>query len=213
MTSAVTSSAGWNSQAFEDGEHLEPVFGGKRANLEAQAAHLTPDTKNALFGVRGRPSRSCAAARTWRPSRRSRSRPSTTRSTRSQIAAAGTLAQPGAAAAAEPLGVDSRNRKKDPELSFSCFLENAYQLFLSGLPVRAGMASGEARRVGGRGRSLPRGRNGPAARRTGRASCKCPTTARPSTAARSCGCWRRPCTSSSRCRRPRCPSTLRRSWP
>ena len=48
-------SAGWNSQAFrgrkrisEHGEHLEPVFGGKRANLEAQAAHL----KNALFGVR-----------------------------------------------------------------------------------------------------------------------------------------------------------------
>ena len=31
-------------------KHLEPVFGGKRANLEAQAAHLTPDTKNALFG-------------------------------------------------------------------------------------------------------------------------------------------------------------------
>ena len=27
-------------------------FGGKRANLEARAAHLTPDTKNALFGVR-----------------------------------------------------------------------------------------------------------------------------------------------------------------
>ena len=28
----------------------EQVFGGKRANLEAQAALLTPDTKNALFG-------------------------------------------------------------------------------------------------------------------------------------------------------------------
>ena len=36
----------------EHGEHLEPVFGGKRANLEAQAAHLSQDTKNALFGVR-----------------------------------------------------------------------------------------------------------------------------------------------------------------
>ena len=55
----MTSSAGWNSQAFqgrkrisEHGEHLEQVFGGKRANLEAQAAHLTQDTKNALFGVR-----------------------------------------------------------------------------------------------------------------------------------------------------------------
>ena len=33
-------------------EHLEPVFGGKRANLEAQAAQKTQDTKNALFGVR-----------------------------------------------------------------------------------------------------------------------------------------------------------------
>ena len=33
-------------------EHYLPVFGGKRANLEARAAHLTPDTKNALFGVR-----------------------------------------------------------------------------------------------------------------------------------------------------------------
>ena len=31
---------------------LEPVFGGKRANLEAQAAQKTQDTKNALFGVR-----------------------------------------------------------------------------------------------------------------------------------------------------------------
>ena len=28
------------------------VFGGKRTNLEPQAAHLTPDTKNALCGVR-----------------------------------------------------------------------------------------------------------------------------------------------------------------
>ena len=36
----------------EHGEDLEPVFGGKQANLEAQAALLTPDTKNALFGVR-----------------------------------------------------------------------------------------------------------------------------------------------------------------
>ena len=36
----------------EHGEHLEPVFGGKQANLEAKAALLTPDTKNALFGVR-----------------------------------------------------------------------------------------------------------------------------------------------------------------
>ena len=33
-------------------KHLEPVFGGKRANLEAQAAQKTQDTKNALFGVR-----------------------------------------------------------------------------------------------------------------------------------------------------------------
>ena len=48
-----------NSQAFrgrkrisEHGKHLEPVFCGKLANLEAQAAHLTQDTKNALFGVR-----------------------------------------------------------------------------------------------------------------------------------------------------------------
>ena len=31
---------------------MEPVFGGKRANLEAQAAQKTQDTKNALFGVR-----------------------------------------------------------------------------------------------------------------------------------------------------------------
>ena len=38
----MTSSAGWNLQVFrgririsEHGEHLEPVFGGKRANLEA----------------------------------------------------------------------------------------------------------------------------------------------------------------------------------
>ena len=30
----------------------EQVFGGKRANLEAQAAQKTQDTKNALFGVR-----------------------------------------------------------------------------------------------------------------------------------------------------------------
>ena len=29
-------------------KHLEPVFGGKRANLEARAARLTQDTKNAL---------------------------------------------------------------------------------------------------------------------------------------------------------------------
>ena len=28
-------------------KHLEPVFGGKRANLEAQAAQKTQDTKNA----------------------------------------------------------------------------------------------------------------------------------------------------------------------
>ena len=33
-------------------EHLEQVFGGKRTNLEAQAAQKTQDTKNALFGVR-----------------------------------------------------------------------------------------------------------------------------------------------------------------
>ena len=32
-------------------EHLEQVFRGKRANLEAQAAQKTQDTKNALFGV------------------------------------------------------------------------------------------------------------------------------------------------------------------
>ena len=51
--------AGWNSQAFrgrkrisEHCKHLEPVFGGKRANLEAQAAQKTQGTKNALFGVR-----------------------------------------------------------------------------------------------------------------------------------------------------------------
>ena len=30
---------------------MEQVFGGKRANLEAQAAQKTQDTKNALFGV------------------------------------------------------------------------------------------------------------------------------------------------------------------
>ena len=40
----------------------------------------------------------------------------------------------------------------------------AHDDFLSGLPMRAGMASGEARRVGGRGRSLPCGcSDGPAA--------------------------------------------------
>ena len=33
-------------------KHLKQVFGGKRANLEAQAAQKTQDTKNALFGVR-----------------------------------------------------------------------------------------------------------------------------------------------------------------
>ena len=33
-------------------KHLEQVFGGKRANLEAQAAQKTQDTKNTLFGVR-----------------------------------------------------------------------------------------------------------------------------------------------------------------
>ena len=43
---------GGRKRISEHGKHLEPVFGGKRANLEAQAAHLTPDTKNALFGVR-----------------------------------------------------------------------------------------------------------------------------------------------------------------
>ena len=36
---------------FRSCKHLEQVFGGKRANLEAQAALLTPDTKKALFGV------------------------------------------------------------------------------------------------------------------------------------------------------------------
>ena len=35
----------------EHGKHLEPVFGGELANLEAQAAQKTQDTKNALFGV------------------------------------------------------------------------------------------------------------------------------------------------------------------
>ena len=40
-----------NAKNGEERKHLEPVFGGKRANLEAWAAHLTPDTKNALFGV------------------------------------------------------------------------------------------------------------------------------------------------------------------
>ena len=33
-------------------KHLEQVFRGKRANLEARAAQKTQDTKNALFGVR-----------------------------------------------------------------------------------------------------------------------------------------------------------------
>ena len=37
---------------FEVFRAREPVFGGKRANLEAQAAQKTQDTKNALFGVR-----------------------------------------------------------------------------------------------------------------------------------------------------------------
>ena len=32
-------------------EHLEQVFRGKRANLEARAAQKTQDTKSALFGV------------------------------------------------------------------------------------------------------------------------------------------------------------------
>ena len=35
--------------SWERCKHLEPVFGGKRANLEAQAAQKTQDTKNALF--------------------------------------------------------------------------------------------------------------------------------------------------------------------
>ena len=112
---------------------------------------------------------------------------------RSQLAPAGTLAQPGAAgrlrsarlralrprdgvprgapasgarsdtaAAAEPLlGVDCRNRKKKiPSSRFLAFsimrsAAAAQDDFLSGLPMRAGMASGEARRVGGQGRSLP----------------------------------------------------------
>ena len=61
----------------------------------------------------------------------------------------------------------SEPQKKDPELSFSRFLAFSIMIsrsaaaaqddFLSGLPMRAGMASGEARRVGGRGRSLPCG--------------------------------------------------------
>ena len=37
---------------LEHCKHLEPVFRGKQANLEAQAAQKTQDTKNALFGVR-----------------------------------------------------------------------------------------------------------------------------------------------------------------
>ena len=59
LETAVTSSAGWNSQAFrgrkrisEHCKYVEPVFGGKRANLKAQAAQKTQDTKNAIFGVR-----------------------------------------------------------------------------------------------------------------------------------------------------------------
>ena len=65
--------------------------------------------------------------------------------------------------------------KEDPELSFSRLLAFSIMLirsaaaaqrddFLSGLPARAGMASGKARRVGGRRRSLPCGcSDGPAA--------------------------------------------------
>ena len=33
----------------EHGEHLEPVFGGKRANLQARAELLTQDTKKRTF--------------------------------------------------------------------------------------------------------------------------------------------------------------------
>ena len=37
------------SRQNTDFKHLEQVFGGKRANLEAQAALLTPDTKKRTF--------------------------------------------------------------------------------------------------------------------------------------------------------------------
>ena len=43
---------GLEKRISEHCKHLEQVFGGKRANLEAQAAQKTQDTKNALFGVR-----------------------------------------------------------------------------------------------------------------------------------------------------------------
>ena len=54
----MTSSAGWNSQAFrgrkrnsEHGEHLEPVFEGKRANLEAQGHEKTHFSEFAVFSA------------------------------------------------------------------------------------------------------------------------------------------------------------------
>ena len=43
---------GARKRISEHCKHLEQVFGGKRANLEAQAAQKTQGTKNALFGVR-----------------------------------------------------------------------------------------------------------------------------------------------------------------
>ena len=66
--------------------------------------------------------------------------------------------------------------QKDPELSFSRLLAFSIMLirsaaaaqrdFLGGLPLRAGMVYGEARRVGGGGRCQPCGRSdGPAASR------------------------------------------------
>ena len=124
---------------------------------------------------------------------------------RSQLAPAGTLAQPGAAAAAgrlrsaqlralrprdgvprgapasgarsdtaaaaEPmLGVDCRNRKRDPELSFSRILAfSRIRYYLFDPPQLLKMTSSMAFRcvqAGGRGRSLPCGRSdGPAASR------------------------------------------------
>ena len=43
--------AGFSSRIriSEHCKHLDQVFGGKRANLEAQAALLTPDTKKRTF--------------------------------------------------------------------------------------------------------------------------------------------------------------------
>ena len=77
-------------------------------------------------------------------------------------------------------------RAKNPELSFSRFLAFSIMLirsaaaarrddFLGGLPMRAGMVYGEARRVGGGGRCQPCGRSdGPAASRAASRGCAAP---------------------------------------